>query len=205
FVHALDRLAPWRVPHNPADLRALLLHDERLAAARLLWPEGVFPDLYRDVPDDVARPPYEDGRLIGRMHLAWLSDRHMTEEALRSGVRVAATMGALAFIALALATLLSAAGGVIDAFGHGGHEIVAEQWPGQEPAKVSGWAVARATLPVVGMTVLRSLGNLGVMLPGLAVVAVGLALLALLMLLRSWHHESSVPYMWPSKDADVRW
>src|SRR5437763_329786 len=76
FVHALDRLAPWRVPHNPADLRALLLHDERLAAARLLWPEGVFPDLYRDVPDDVARPPYEDGRLIGRMHLAWLSDRH---------------------------------------------------------------------------------------------------------------------------------
>jgi len=205
FVRALDRLAPWRVAHNPGDVRALLLHGERSAAAQLLWPEAVFPDLYREVPDDVARPPYEDGRLIGRMHLAWLSDRHMTEEAVRSGVRVAATMGALAFIALALATLLSAAGGVIDAFGHGGQAIVAEQWPGQEPTKVSGWSVARATLPVVGMTVLRSLGNLGVMLPGLALVSAGLGLLALLMLLRSWHHETSIPYMWPSKDADVRW
>src|SRR5689334_3585069 len=35
FVRALDRLAPWRVPHNPGDVRALLLHGERLAAARL--------------------------------------------------------------------------------------------------------------------------------------------------------------------------
>jgi hypothetical protein len=207
FVRTIDRVAPWGVARDAGDARAMLLHGERSTVARLLWPEAGYPDLYREVPDDVARPPYEDGRLIGRLRLDWLSDRHMTEAAVRSAVRVAATMAALAFIALMLATLVSAVGGVADAFGQAGGSkaLPAEQWPGQEPTKVSAWWSLVASASVVVPTLLRSLGNLAVTLPGFGVACAGLGLLALLMLLRSWHHERSAPYEWQSKDADVRW
>jgi hypothetical protein len=207
FVRTVDRVAPWGVQRDGSDARSMLVRGERAAVARLLWPEAGYPDLYREVPDDVARPPYEDGRLIGRLRLDWLSDRHMTEAAVRSAVRVATTMAALAFVALMLSTFVSAAGGVVDAVAaaRGGNAIPVEQWPGQEPAKVPGTWVFGASVAVVGPTLLRSLGNVTVMLPGLAVACAGLALLAVLMLLRSWHHERAAPYEWQSKDADVRW
>lgn len=207
FARLVERLAQWRVSADANDPATLMLRGDRLGAARQLWSEAVFPDLYREVPDDVARPPFDDGRLIGGMRLDWLSDRHMTDAALRSATRVAATMAALAFVALTLATLFSTFGGVFDAFAQlkGGDALAAEQWPGQPPGKVPGWWVATASFSVIGPTLLRSLGHIVVVLPGIAIACSGLALLAVLMLLRSWQQEKAAPYEWPSKDADVRW
>ncbi|MBX3607303.1 MAG: type IV secretion system DNA-binding domain-containing protein [Piscinibacter sp.] len=203
----VDRLSQWRLAPARTDLPALLVRGDRREAALQLWPESVFPDLYRDVPDDVARPPFDDGRLIGGMRLDWLGDRHMTDAALRSSARVAATMAGLAFVALTLAALLSAFSGVADAFGQlkGGDALRVEQWPGQEPVPVPTTWIASASLSVIGPTLLRTAGNVAVMLPGIAIACLGLGLLALLLLLRNWQRQKAAPYEWQSKDADVRW
>jgi hypothetical protein len=202
---AVVRLSQWRVPARD-ELRALLLRGEREAAAKLLWSEAVFPDLYREVPDDVARPPFDDGRLIGGMRLSWLADRHLTEAALRSAVRVAATTALLAFIALAVWHLLSAFGGVGDAFAQlKGQGTPAERWPGQPPETAPAWWVIGAAFSVILPTLLRALGNIVAFLPGIAIVCIGFALLTALLLLRAWRQEKSAAYEWQSKDADVRW
>lgn len=207
FARLVDRLSQWRLPAGDDSPQVLMLRGDRRGAAQRLWSETVFPDLFRDVPDDVARPPYDDGRLIGGMRLDWLGDRHMTDAALRSAVRVAATMAALAFVALTLVGLLGAFGGVIDAFAQikGGDALRVEQWPGQEPAKVPTWWVVTASLSVIGPTLLRAAGNVVVMTPGIAIACAGLGLLAVLMLLRNWQLRKAAPYEWQSKDADVRW
>lgn len=207
FARFVERVSQWGLPDGASSPQTLMVRGDRCGVAKRLWSEASFPDLYREVPDDVARPPYDDGRLIGGMRLDWLGDRHMTDAAVRSGARVAATMAALAFVALTLASLLSAFGGVVDAFAQlkGSEGLQVEQWPGQAPAKVPGWWIATASLSVIGPTLLRAIGNVGVMLPGIAIACFGLGLLAVLMLLRSWRVQKAAPYEWPSKDADVRW
>jgi TraM recognition site of TraD and TraG len=200
---AIDRLARLRTSwiHNPIQL--LLVRGQRQAAAQALWPESVYPDLYREVPRDVARPPYDDGRLLGGMRFTWLADRHMTEASVRSAVNVALTMAGIAFILLLLVHLHSIYAVVRQsstALGGGG--MPAEQWPGAAPARIPGWWVFTATFAVVFSTFARGLGDLLTYLPGTAVACLGLALL---MLLHQWHRQKSAPYEWQSKDADVRW
>lgn len=205
-VRAIDRLARIRANSIRNPIQNLLVRGERLAAAAALWPDSVYPDLYREVPKDVARPPYDDGRLIGGMRFTWLADRHVTEASVRSAVTVALTMAVLAFLVLILWHVL----GVYDvvkqsgtALGAGG--MPAEQWPGAAPSKIPAWWVFTATFAVLGSTFMRTLGDLLTYLPGAAIGCLGLGLLALLMLLHQWHRQKSAPYAWQSKDADVRW
>jgi hypothetical protein len=205
-VDAIERLARIRAYSIQDPIQQLLIRGQRRAAAEALWPESVYPDLYRAVPADVARPPYDDGRLLGGMRLAWLADRHMTDASLRSAVKVALTMAALAFLVLTLWHLFAVYDVIKQsAAALGGSGMTAEQWPGTAPSRIPTWWVFTATLAVLGSTFVRTLGDLVTYLPGIAVVCLGIGLLAVLMLLREWHRQKSAPYEWQSKDADVRW
>jgi hypothetical protein len=206
FVRLMDRCSQWGIAVSRDAVQRLLIGGKRREAALYLWPEVLFPDLYREVPDDIERPPYDDGRLIAGTRLTWLADRHMTAAALNSAVRVALTMAALAFAVITVWHLFA----VYDVIKQVATElrgggVSAEQWPGQEPTKVSTWWVLSAGLVVVGQAVVRTLGDLVTFLPGTALACLGLGLLAMMMLLHNWHRQKSAPYEWQSKDADVRW
>lgn len=193
-------------PEGRNFLQRMLILGNRREVCEALWPERLYPDLYRAVPDDVVRPPYDDGRLIGGARLSWLADRHMTDAALKSAIRVAWTMAVLAFVVIT-AWHLFAIYDVIKQIGSalGGGGVPAEQWPGQAPTKIPTWWVFSSGFVVLGQAVVRTLGDLATFLPGTALVCVALGLLAMLMLLRNWHNQKIAPYEWQSKDADVRW
>lgn len=76
-----------------------LLTGNRRAAAESRWPRGEFPFLYAPVPEDIERPLWEDGKLIGDYDVAWLADRHMTKGLLRSatvnGIAIGGCVGLL--------------------------------------------------------------------------------------------------------------
>ncbi len=210
FAHLLERWSQFGVSASTTSgrnfLGRMLIRDHRREACEYLWPERLFPDLYRVVPDDVIRPPYDDGRLIGGARLSWLADRHMTDAALRSAIRVALTMAVLAFVVIT-AWHLFAIYDVIKQVGselHGGG-VPAEQWPGQAASKIPTWWVLSSGFVVLGQAVVRTLGDLATFLPGTALVCIGVGLLAMLLLLRNWHNQKIAPYEWQSKDADVRW
>ena len=207
FVRALASFSQIGLFASRDELERSLVGGERRKVSEALWPEGAHPDLYRAVPDDLIRPPYDDGRLIGGARLTWLADRHMTEAAIRSAVRVALTMAVLAFVVLTVwhfFGMYEVIKQVVAELKGGG--VPVEQWPGQQtPSKVpTGWVVSAGF--VVGFQAfLRALGDLATFVPGTALVCLGLGLLAMLMLLHSWHRVKSAPYEWQSKDADVRW
>lgn len=203
---AIERVARIGTTGIRNPIQLLLIRGQRRAAAEALWPEAAYPDLYREVPADVARPPYDDGRLLGGMRFTWLADRHMTEASVRSAARVALTMALLAFLVLLLWHVLGVYSVVKQsAAALGGGGIHAEQWPGAPPSKIPAWWVFTATFAVLGSTFVRTLGDLLAYMPGAAIGCLGLGLIAMLMLLHQWHRMKSPPYEWQSKDADVRW
>ena len=207
FSRWLDRLGRFRVSRRRDPVNVALLSGQRLEAAQRLWPESSHPDLYREVPEDLARPPYDDGRLIGGMRLHWLADRYSTGTALRSAVRIGVTTMVLATVAFTILYLLSAFSSVYDTFSqlHGSEAMMVEQWPGQEPTPVPGWWAFQASLAVIGPTLLRTLGSFSTFLPGTLIACAGLGLLTVLLMLTTRQREKAAPYEWQSKDADVRW
>ena len=64
-------------------------YQKRLEMARSVWPEERFPYLYRNVPEDLQRPLFEDGRLPGGVPLTWLADRHVTPELIERACKAA--------------------------------------------------------------------------------------------------------------------
>ena len=206
FVRGLERCSQFGLSASRDGISRLLVSGERRELCQHLWPERLFPDLYRTVPDDLVRPPYDDGRLIGGARLTWLVDRHMTEAAVQSAVRVALTMAVLAFIVMTawhFLAMYEVIKQVASELRGGG--LPAEQWPGQGATAVPTWWVVRAGLVVGGQAFVRALGDLATFIPGTALTCLGVGLLVMLMLLRNWHQVKSAPYEWQSKDADVRW
>jgi len=156
FAHMIESWAQWGVSKGTLTGRSnpfpgMLVAGLRREAAEHLWPEPLFPDLYRPVPDDVVRPPYDDGRLVGGTRMAWLADRHMTAAALQSAIRVALTMAALAFVVITVWHLFS----IYDVIRQVATElrgggVQAEQWPGQAVTKVPTWWVLSSGVVVIG-------------------------------------------------------
>ena len=75
-----------------------LASGDRESVARELWPEGRFPFLYQDVPDDIRRPLWEDGKLIGGHDLPWMADRHFTGPMTETAGRLGLTAALIALI-----------------------------------------------------------------------------------------------------------
>jgi hypothetical protein len=181
----------------------LLNRGEREQAAREIWPEARFPFLYGDVPDDIVRPLWEDGKLIGGRDIPWMADRHfskgMQEAAGRLGL--AATLIVLVLPPLLLIAKLLFGVGLAD----GGAVVVVEQFPNEDPVLVSHWAVWTTVLgEAVGTFVQVGVASLGFML-GWTAVSLGVGLLVAVAAVEFWRKQQSAPYEVLSKDAHVRW
>lgn len=73
---------------------------DRRTVAESTWPPSIYPELYADVPADMERPPFEDGRLVGGRSISSMQDRLFSRELLESAV----ILGLLAAFALLIVT-----------------------------------------------------------------------------------------------------
>lgn len=203
----LDKLVAWTLRAPERLSKTPLLKGDRRAHAERIWGPGVYPDLYQAVPADLARPPWEDGRLLGGHPITWLADRHLTDALFRSAIRAGFKAGVLVFLLGVLLLLLSTLFSVIAFFPalFRGDRPVLEQWPGEDPVRASAWSLLAGNLGHAFGDLLKSLGAVLVQLPAAAVTSVGVAILIALLLLRGWMQEKSAPYELVTKDAEVRW
>ena len=203
-VDSIGQRVLERVGRNAADP---LLAGERLIFAQERWPAAVFPELYIAVPEDIRRPLYEDGKLLGGIGIVWLADRHLTDAAYRSAVRAGFKAGLVVLVAIAIFLVFKVFFGVvafIPALFEGERPIV-EQWPNAEPVKVS-------VLALLGANLNSAFADLGanlitVLLSALAAIplAFGAGTIISLLHLSTWMRIKSEPYRLVTKDADVRW
>jgi hypothetical protein len=184
-----------------------LRQGDRRAVAERLWPPALFPDLYEAVPDDLRRPIYEDGRLVGGVGVHWLADRHLTRSAYGSAVRGGFNAGATALILMIIFLALDLLIGVLG-FGKalfGGARPVIESWPDAEPVRVSVLSVMGANFVDQLPHLLGKFADLLIYIPAAAVLSAGIGVLTGLLLISTWMRAKTEPYQVVTKDADVRW
>jgi hypothetical protein len=184
-----------------------LLTGDRHRFAVQVWQTDEFPDLYQAVPDDIRRPLYEDGRLLGGIGINWLADRHLTDNVYLSSVRAGFKAGVLAFLIALIFILLGTALSIfafVPALFSGERPII-EHWPEAEPIRVSAWSLFAANFVPAIKTLLGQLGTLILYIPAAAMTSLGMAILISLVLLRVWLWQKNAPYELVTKDAQVRW
>lgn len=203
----LDRGAAWLLALPARFSRMPLVRGDRAAVARRMWPPGPYPDLYEHPPEDLVRPPYEDGRLLGGLEITWLADRYLHETAYRSALRggfKGAVVVLILLLTLILTTMVMQVFDFVPALFEGARPVI-EQWPGAEPVKVSTWSLIGANLGPAVSNLVGQLGALIVYLPATALLAAGVGVIIFLILLNTWLRAKSEPYRLATKDADVRW
>ncbi len=203
----LDRFAQVILEIPPRFSKNPLILGKRRFFAELVWEPEIYPDLYCQVPADIVRPLYEDGRLLGGAPITWLADRHVTEGAFRSAVRAAFKSALIVLLLILIFVLLGAVFGLTNFLGAlvSGERPILEQWPGDEPVRVSFWALVGANLSAAASDLATKLAALAVYLPATAVIAVGAGLIIFLLLFAAWMRMKAEPYRLVTKDADVRW
>ncbi len=192
------RMVAWfgRTSSNPLTL------DKREEVARQLWPEDRYPFLYQPVPDDIVRPLWEDGKLIGGRGIPWLADRHFTKA-------MEETAGQLGLAAALLTFLLPLAAYILHLmFGSGDavfSNVLLEQFPHEDPVYVSNMEVWSTVLGEISSRAFHALVSATGFALALAVVALGVGLLMAIAAVEYWRRERAAPYETISKDAHVRW
>jgi hypothetical protein len=183
------------------------LRGNRKDLAERLWPAAIYPDLYRQVPPDIIRPPYEDGRLIGGYPISSLADRVFNEEVYLSGMRIGAqaalvfllvmfvplVLGPLHRLALLLPYLNGATGPVI------------ERWPGLQPVAMSAHELWHINYVVGSQKLAETASSFFLSFPFDLIIAVGIALITGPLVLNHWMRRATASYSFVTKDADVRW
>lgn len=175
---------------------------DRAAFARDLWPEERYPFLYQEVPEDIRRPLWEDGKLVGGQDIPWMADRHfsagLTKAAAQSGL-------AAALIALLAQPLLLLAWKGVASQDATAAPVLLEQFPGEAPAYVSGWDVWQAVAADFAATLFGGAITILGLLAAWLLIAVGIGILVAIAAIEHWRREASAPYEVLSKDAHVRW
>lgn len=175
---------------------------DRAAIARELWPEDRYPFLYQEVPDDIRRPLWEDGKLVGGQDIPWMADRHfsagLTKAAGQSGL-------AAAIIALVAQPLLLLAWKGVASQDATATPVLLEQFPGEAPAYVSGWQVWQAVAADFAASLFGGAVTMFGLLAVWLFIAVGVGILVAIAAVEHWRREASAPYEVLSKDAHVRW
>lgn len=93
-----------------------LASGDRLAFAKEAWPEDRFAFLYSDeLPEDIRRPLWEDGKLTGGHSISWMADRHFSEELTQAAGRFGLTAALIALVVQALIFAVMAMTGTQDA------------------------------------------------------------------------------------------
>lgn len=180
-----------------------LASGDRLAFAKEAWPEDRFAFLYSDeLPEDIRRPLWEDGKLTGGHSISWMADRHFSEELTQAAGRFGLTAALIALVVQALIFAVMAMTGTQDA---ADARVLHEAFPGEEPVYVSDWAVWHVVLAETAASSALDFAALVVTLISSLLVAVGVGLLVTLAMVEHWRAEASAPYETISKDAHVRW
>lgn len=175
---------------------------DRAAIAQEMWPQARFPFLYTEVPDDIRRPLWEDGKLVGGREIPWMADRHFGAGLTKAAGQLGLVAGLIALIVqpLIVIGMMMFAGQTGDA-----SQVLLEQFPGEEPVYVSGWDVWQTVVA----SAFGALGHGVVTLIGLMAVWVLMALAVGFMVavaaVEHWRKEASAPYEAISKDSHVRW
>ncbi len=181
-----------------------LRRGEREKVARELWPEQQYPFLYSQVPDDILRPLWEDGKLIGGRDIPWLADRHFSHGMEETSGQVGLAAAILTFFVPPFVFILRLVfGSGIDSAANAG--VVLEQFPHEDPVYVSNWVVWTTVLGDsfrgIYHAVISSTGFMAAWL----VVSLGIGLLIAMTAIEYWRRERALPYELISKDAHVRW
>jgi hypothetical protein len=196
FAGMIERFG--RTSSNPLTL------GKREEVARELWPEERYPFLYHDVPDDIVRPLWEDGRLIGGRGIPWLADRHFSKAMEETAGQVGLAAAILTFLLPPLVLILrlvfgSAAGNAASA------GVVLEQFPHEDPVYVSNWSVWTTVIGDRFSQGFHTLVGAGGFMLAWALLSLGVGLLVAIAAVEFWRREKAAPYELISKDAHVRW
>jgi hypothetical protein len=164
---------------------------DREDVARELWPEERYPFLYNPVPDDIRRPLWEDGKLVGGHDIPWMADRHFSA----GFVRAASQCGlAAALIALVAQPLLYLLWRGVPPGSEATAPVLLEQFPGEAPAYVSGWTVWQAVAgDWVGAIAGGALAIILVLAAWL-LIAVAIAIIVAMMMVEHWRKQAAAPY-----------
>ncbi|MCG2841050.1 type IV secretion system DNA-binding domain-containing protein [Sandaracinobacter sp. RS1-74] len=175
---------------------------DREAVARELWPEDRYPFLYGEVPDDICRPLWEDGKLIGGQGIPWMADRHFSAGFVKAAGERGLTAAMLALIAQPVLFVLWRG---VSHEGEAAEPIMLEQFPGEAAVYVSGWSVWQ-TVAADGAASLAT-GALAILLTLAAwlLIAAAIGMVVAVMMIERWRKTASAPYEIISKDAHVRW
>lgn len=193
FAAAIERLGARRQGLTAGD---------REAVARELWPEERYPFLYNPVPDDIRRPLWEDGKLVGGHDMPWMADRHFSA----GFVRAAAQCGlAAALIALVAKPLLYLLWRGVSPGNEATVPVLLEQFPGEAPAYVSGWTVWQAVAGDWAAAVAGGALAIIMMLAAWLLIAAAVGIVVAMMMVEHWRKQAAAPYEILSKDSAVRW
>lgn len=184
-----------------------LVQGEREAFAKSVWPMHQYPDLYTAVPDDIKRPPFEDGRLLGGIGIGWLADRFVTETSYLSAVRAGFKAALVVFVAVLIYLVFGVVFEIIaflPALLEGETPIV-EQWPGDEPERLSILSLILANFDAAFTDLVANIGVYALWALAALPLAAGAGMLVAVLLLATWMRAKAEPYRLITKDADVRW
>jgi len=172
LANASDRFAAGveRIGRRKTGLPA----GDRAAIARELWPEERFPFLYKQVPEDIRRPLWEDGKLVGGQDIPWAADRHFSAGLTKAAGQCGLAAALIALIAQPL--LLLAWKGVASQDATAA-PVLLEQFPGEAPAYVSGWQVWQTVAADIAASLLGGAFTVLGLLAAWLLIALGVGVL----------------------------
>jgi hypothetical protein len=176
---------------------------DRLAFAKEAWPEDRFAFLYSDeLPEDIRRPLWEDGKLIGGYNLTWMADRHFSAGLTQEAGRFGLTAALITIVVQVILFAVMALAGTPDA---ADTRVLHETFPDEEPVYVSDWAVWQAVLAEATASTIITIIAMMIGVVSSLLLATGVGMLVTLAMVEHWRAEASAPYETISKDAHVRW
>ena len=204
----LDSLAERLLVFVGSKSSSFLCQGNRRIFALQKWPEATYTYLYMDnIPEDICRPIYEDGKLVGGYDIAWLADRHFIRNALRESTQAGIAASILIIIVPIIITLLSILSGMyetVDAI-TSAPPVIFEHWPGQEPETIPYLWWVTESIHIIWQQIVNFIGQ-GLLFTVSAIsLLIGVFLLISMLMLRQWQKEKSEPYEFVTKDAKVRY
>lgn len=175
---------------------------DRVAIAQEMWPETRFPFLYSDVPDDIRRPLWEDGKLIGGIDIPWVADRHFSAGLTKAAGQLGLVAALIALIVQPLIVIIMM---MTSAQTGDAPQVLLEQFPGEEPVYVSGWNVWQAVAANTFGGLLNGVTALLILAASWIMIAIGIGFMVAIAAVEHWRKEAAAPYEVISKDSHVRW